>query len=376
MAQGLRQWLALPEPVITCSGTAALIVALQTLHQREPGRTGVIIPAYTCPLVALAVEFVPGLRVVVCDTLPGGFDFDPQRLAQLCSETTLAVMPTHLGGRVADVTAAVTVAKQCGAAVIEDAAQAMGAYTHGASVGLLGDIGFFSLAAGKGLTMYEGGVLFSQHPCLAAELRETAARLLPNIFWNVRRIAELLGYTFFYTPSGLRHVYGRQLRRKLAENNEVEAVGDYFSLADIPLHRPDNLRLRVAANALERLPAYLASGRKRAFERLAVLQGLKGVSIITDRAGADGVWPFFMLLLPSREQRDDALRQLWTSGQGVSKLFVHALPDYDYLTPELKYGPECCNARDFSARMLTVTNTHWLDDKNFNLICETLRGSL
>ena len=45
--------------------------------------------------------------------------------------------------------------QSCGAMVIEDAAQALGASFGGRSVGLHGDIGFFSLAVGKGLTTYE-----------------------------------------------------------------------------------------------------------------------------------------------------------------------------------------------------------------------------
>lgn len=70
------------------------------------------------------------------------------------------------------------VAHDCGAAVIEDAAQGLGAFFGGRSVGLSGDIGFFSLAVGKGLTTYEGGVLFSRDPDLHAELQGTASRVL------------------------------------------------------------------------------------------------------------------------------------------------------------------------------------------------------
>ena len=375
--RGLRQWLGLPQPIIACSGTASLVVALTTLRRLKPDRTEVVVPAYTCPLVALAAALVPGLRVIACDTLPGGFDFDPAALDALCDAGTLAVVPTHLGGRVADVAAAVSIAGQCGAAVIEDAAQAMGAFSDGASVGLAGDIGFFSLAVGKGLTMYEGGVLFSRDPALATELRDTAGRLLrPGLLWNARRVAELLGYALVYRPDRLGLVYGRHLRKKLAERNEVEAVGDYFTPADVPLHRPDILRLRVAANALERLPGYLDAGRKRALERLTELRRLNGATVVADRAGGDGVWPFFMLLFPRGEQRDRALDALWQKGFGVSKLFVHALPDYAYLAPMLEPGPESPNARDFAARTLTVTNSHWLDDATFHRIVDILRSCL
>src|SRR2546427_8158285 len=55
LATALAQWLGVPAVQLECSGTSALMVALQTLRRLAPGRSEVIAPAYTCPLVALAV---------------------------------------------------------------------------------------------------------------------------------------------------------------------------------------------------------------------------------------------------------------------------------------------------------------------------------
>ncbi len=377
--QALERWPCLPGPILTCSGTAALVVALKTLFRRAPERNTVIAPAYSCPLVPLAAALVPGLRVAVCDTLPGGFDLDPLQLDELCGKNTLAVLPTHLGGRVADAGLAVSVAARCGAYVIEDAAQALGAFAaDGNSVGLAGDVGFFSLAAGKGLTTFEGGVLVSRDPALRAELAGVARETLPSsLFWTLRRNLELLGYGLLYNPLGLRLAYGRNLRQKLDRGDEAGAVGDYFTLANIPLHGLDGLRGRVAANGLARLPAFLAAGKERAKARRQRLAGLKGAVVLADPPGADGVWPFFMLLLRSREQRDRALQKLWRAGLGVSKLFVRALPDYDFLRPLFQgREPDCPNARDLAARMLTISNTPWLDGAAFERIAGTLENGL
>jgi dTDP-4-amino-4,6-dideoxygalactose transaminase len=375
--EGLGSWLDLPDPLPASSGTAALTVALQTLRHRLPERREVIIPAYTCPLVALAVGSVPGLRLLACDLLPRSIDLDPDKLEALCTERTLAVVPTHLGGRVADVEAARRIAARSGALVIEDAAQALGALAHGRSVGLNGDIGFFSLAAGKGLTTYEGGLLFSRRSDLRADLAaRAAATLRPRPLLSLRRVLELLGYAFFYTPARLWYVYGRQLRLALKAGDELAAVGDVFSPADIRLHSLDGLRLRVAANALERLPGYLDQGRIRAAGRLALLRGLDGVVALTDKSGFSGIWPFFMLILPDKEARDRVLRQLWPAGVGVSKLFARALPDYDFLASFARNPLDCPQARALADRMLTVTNTHWLDDETFSLILDQIRRSL
>lgn len=78
---GLRDWLGIPEPIMACSGTAAFVVALRTLAAAT-GRAASSSPAYTCPLVPLAVRLA-GLRAVACDTLPGGFGIDPGALGAL-----------------------------------------------------------------------------------------------------------------------------------------------------------------------------------------------------------------------------------------------------------------------------------------------------
>ncbi|MFP3408951.1 DegT/DnrJ/EryC1/StrS family aminotransferase, partial [Pseudomonas sp. SIMBA_065] len=86
-----------------------------------------------------------------------------------------------------------------GAAVIEDAAQAMGALDDGQSVGLKGDVGFFSMALGKGLTTAEGGVLFSRDPVLHQALHRQSRQDLPfSLRWELQRSAELWGYALLY----------------------------------------------------------------------------------------------------------------------------------------------------------------------------------
>ena len=94
LAQSLARQFSIPLPALPCSGTAALIIALRVLQQRMPGRTRLIVPAYTCPLVALAAHYCPPLRVVPCDLQPASIDLDEQHLKQLCDDSTLAVVVT------------------------------------------------------------------------------------------------------------------------------------------------------------------------------------------------------------------------------------------------------------------------------------------
>lgn len=374
LAPALARQLSIPLPALPCSGTAALVIALRVLQQRMPGRTRLIVPAYTCPLVALAAHYCPPLRVVPCDLQPNSIDLDEQHLAQLCDESTLAVVVTHLAGRVADVDSAQRIAGAVGAAIIEDAAQAMGALDDGRSVGLKGDVGFFSMALGKGLTTAEGGVLFSRDPVLHQALHRQCRQDLPfSLRWEAQRSAELWGYALLYRPSGLYYVYGKALRAALAHGDEVAAVGDDFSVNDIPLHHLGGYRRRVGAAALARLPDHLQQGRARALRRAARLNALPGVSVIMDRPGQQGTWPFLMVMMPSAHARDVAMAQLWTSGLGVTRLFIHALPDYPDVAPLLEPGNPITQAQAFAHRSLSISNSHWLTDEHFEQILARLK---
>jgi len=370
LADDVAALLGTPPLQLACSGTASLLIALTALRELQPQRRRVVVPAFTCPLVAIAVQQA-GLELELCDLRHGHYDMDPAALRAACNERTLAIVPTHLAGRVADVDDALAVARRVGAYVIEDAAQALGARRNGVSVGLAGDVGFFSLAAGKGLSIYEGGLLLARDPSLRERFARTAARLVPRSFgmeWK-RRI-ELLGYTALYQPWGLRLAYGNPLRRALRRGDPVAAVGDDFPLT-IPLHRVGRWRQAVGAHAAARLPAFLDQLSAQAQRRLPRLRRIDGVELLDDPAGAHGIWPFLLLLLPDQKRRDAALDQLWSSGYGVSRLFIHALPDYAYLAGIVP-AQKVPHARDFAARSLTIGNSPWMTDADFEAVCAVL----
>ncbi len=359
------EFLQLPEVEITCSATAALVITLSCLAQYQPQRKTVIIPAYTCPLVALAIHHC-GLRIQLCDLQVDSIDFDIEQLASLINDDVLAVVPTHLGGRVTDVQTIKQLVQNHQITVIEDAAQAMGA-----DVGHDGDVVIFSLAAGKGLTMYEGGLLATQDGQLRDQLQKTASKLLPwQTKWEVQRTIELLGYTALYHPFGLHFVYGIGRRKALRQQQLITAVGDDFDFA-IPMHQVGKWRQNVAANAFARLPSFLHLLQQQALQRIEQLSNIVGVEVIQDKHG-QGVWPFLMLLLPTAQQRDAVMNKLWVSPLGVTRLFIHTLPQYDYLQPIVP-AINMPNAQAFAERMLTITNSLWLTEAQFAQICDVIQ---
>lgn len=374
LAMAAAGWLGTDDALLTGSGTAALVVALEALKTLAPRRRTVAVPAYTCPLVPLAVVRA-GLVPVPVDLVPGHFDLDPDALAAAVDTDTLAVLPTHLAGQVADVDAARAVAARHGAFVIEDAAQAFGAARGRVRVGLAGDIGLFSFGVGKGLTIYEGGLLVARDPAVRASLRDAAARLLrPHPLHETKACIELLGYAALYRPSLLGLVYGRPLRRALARRDVIAACRDDVGLG-IPLHRPGRWRTRVGVRALARLRAVHASDGERAARRVAALEALPGVRVCRGVPGSIPVWPYLLVQLPDEPRRDAMLERLWASGLGVGRLFAHALPDYPFLRGVVP-ATAVPQARAFAACTLTISNSPWLDDARFARIVDVLRQTL
>jgi dTDP-4-amino-4,6-dideoxygalactose transaminase len=366
---GLARFLGVPEMQIECSGTAALVIALKALKRRS-SRKSVVIPAYTCPTVLLAIKQA-GLAIRLCDIQRDNFAFDADALRDCTGSDTLCVVPTHLGGLVSDLTDTLEIAKQAGAFVIEDAAQSLGATWRGEPVGTYGDVAVFSLSVGKGLTLFKGGFLVARDPDIRAALRETAAQIVPrNTAAEAVHCVELLGYRCFYNPLGLHFTYGRNLRRWLAGGQPERAIGDVFE-GPIPIHRVSELRKNVGARALPRLRKWISESSARARTRVAMLETIPGIDIVRDLTGSEGTWPFIMVLFREEQHCTAALAKLWTAGLGVTKLFMRALPDYDFLKPGVP-AASVPNARRIAALHLTISNSSWLNDNDFARICEVI----
>jgi len=368
LEQKIADFVGIDEVQIECSGTAALVVALEALKTISDKKY-VVISAYTCPWVALAV-IKANLIPVLADSKPGHFDFCENSLKSVVNNQSLAVVHTHLAGRVADVCRTIEIARGVGAFVIEDAAQSMGGQLNGRAVGTFGDVGFFSLGVGKGLTIFAGGVVMSNSPRIRQALRQAGKALAPNHFLESRRILELLAYYLLYRPVGMGLAFGQHLRRALKRGNLIEAVGDDCSF-DFSVHQVGNWRKKVGAKAAERLPNYLALTRSLAKARLRRLNAIPNINVLADVGGGEGVWPFFIIRMPNEVLRDAVLSSLWDKGLGVGRLFIHALKDYGYLAPYFK-NAQTPNAQQFASQTFIITNCIWLSEHDFAKICEVI----
>ncbi len=155
------------------SGSDALLLALMALDI-GPGDE-VIVPSFTFFATASCVSRV-GAKIVFVDIDPKTYNISPQAFEAAVTTRTRAVIPVHLFGQCAAMDEICKIADRYRIAIIEDAAQAIGAAHLGRQAGSWGDIGCLSFYPTKNLGgMGDGGMLVCQDDALAAKLRLLAS---------------------------------------------------------------------------------------------------------------------------------------------------------------------------------------------------------
>jgi dTDP-4-amino-4,6-dideoxygalactose transaminase len=110
-------------------------------------------------------------RPVFVDIHPDTFNFDERQLEAAITSRSRAIMPVHLFGLPAKMDDVLEIARKHGLAVIEDAAQAIGARWKEMRIGGLGTCGCFSFFPSKNLGgAGDGGMITTNDPQLAHRL--------------------------------------------------------------------------------------------------------------------------------------------------------------------------------------------------------------
>lgn len=152
------------------SGTDALLMALMA-EGVGPGDEVVTTP-FTFFATAGCIHRV-GARPVFVDIDPLKYNIDPAGVERAVTGRTRAILPVHLFGHMAKMDPIMEVARARGIAVIEDAAQAIGAEYAGRRAGSIGDYGCFSFFPSKNLGCFgDGGMIVTRDGERAARLRK------------------------------------------------------------------------------------------------------------------------------------------------------------------------------------------------------------
>jgi perosamine synthetase len=178
-----------PHAVAMASGTAALHVALRAL--RIGRGDAVLVPAITFIAPANAVCYA-GAAPIFADVDPVTWQLEPRELERClrerCTRTRegfvlrddgarlRALIAVHVLGHPAPLRELRALAREHGLALLEDAAEALGARCDGEPVGSAGEIACFSFNANKTVTAGGGGMLVTGDAALAARARYLAAQ--------------------------------------------------------------------------------------------------------------------------------------------------------------------------------------------------------
>jgi len=293
-------YVGVPHAVATVNGTAALHVALLAAGVK-PGDE-VLVPALTFIATANAVSYC-GAQPVFLDSEDVSWGLDAGKMADFLSRecavkdgqvinratgrVVRAVLPVHLYGHPFDVDAVLEVAGRYPLAVVEDAAEALGARYRGRAVGCDGLVSCLSFNGNKIITTGGGGMVLTRDEKVAARVRRLTTQARTDA---IEYIHEETGYNYRLT----------------------------------------NLQAALGVAQLEQLDGFVEGKRATAAHYREALGGVPGVTVVTEAPWARSTYWMTSVLLDERRCPDvrALLRQLTSDGIGARPIWrpLHLQP--------------------------------------------------
>jgi len=315
---------------ISCSnGTVALHLALAGLGI-GPGDE-VICPTLTYVASANCVTYC-GATPVFVDSEPFTWNMDAAAVERAVTARTRAIVAVHLYGHPVDMDRIREIAAAHGLAVVEDAAEALGATYRGQPAGSLGDVATFSFYGNKTLTTGEGGMAVTNDGALA------------------RRMRQLRGQ-------------GQDLDRRY-----------WFPIVGFN-YRMTNVAAAIGLAQLERVDWHVGRRRRNAGEYRKRLAQSERFELSPEAPWAESSFWMSSVLVrdATRRDRDEIMARLATRGIDTRPFFfpMHVLPPYRDIASHA--FPV---ANDLSARGLNLPSGAALSDADISRVCEALEKTV
>lgn len=315
--------------VVTMNGTAALQLALVALGVGEGDE--VIVPSMTFISSVNAIKYV-GAIPVFADVDRETFVMDVNKVEELITEKTKAIMPVHIYGYPVEMDELNGIAKKYNLFVIEDATEALGTLYKGKLAGTLGDVGCFSFNGNKLITTGAGGMLITNNEELGKK-----AKYLSN------------------------------QTKTITENGAMyhEEVGYNF--------RMPNILAAMGVAQLEKVDEYLEVKRRNARLYNDLLKGVKGITLTKEVDYVDNCYWLYSILVEDdfRMSRDELLNVLKENGIQARPFFlpVHAMKPYS--------GSKCGDMNvtiDVSNRGINLPSSVSLTEEEVRIICDVIKN--
>lgn len=155
----LSEYLKVPNISLTSNGHMALEMAIQAFH--FPEGSEIITTPYTFISTTHAIVR-NGLKPVFCDIKMSDYTIDEEKIEELITEKTVAILPVHVYGNICNVEKIQEIAYKYSLKVIYDAAHAFGERYKGMPIGNFGNVSTFSFHATKVFNTIEGGAVVTE----------------------------------------------------------------------------------------------------------------------------------------------------------------------------------------------------------------------
>ena len=349
-------------------GRSGIIAACKALGLT---RAEIIVPAYTCNVVAEAVV-VSGNQPVFVDIDLADFNTNVCTVKDALTRRTRAIIATHMYGYPIDIEAIRAAVGDNRVAIIEDAAL-LGPLNPGpGGNGLQGDITIFSFSPGKHLYAVAGGIVVTNSAELYEKLRAYRDREMHGLPWSVwaKRFARFLnGYvmlnaSLFEIWNRINEAGSMQRARNALGLAQVVMPGDYATaFADF--------QGRVGLRQLHKFDAVLDRHRAWAEYYDRELHGIPGISLPPIITGAT-----YALYTIRVERRDEIgfRERMQAKGIEVGTAFDYVVP---YLKPYRSYAKGTYPQAERAAReVMNLPNYAGLSAAGGQYIAEETRNAL
>lgn len=324
----LIDYLGVPEMSLFVNGHMALEMAIHALGLRCEGGEVITTPfTFVSTVHAITRN---GLKPVFCDIKPDDYTMDPNKIEELITDKTVAIIPVHVYGNICDVEAIDKIAKKHDLKVIYDAAHAFGVKYKGIGVGNFGDAAMFSFHATKVFNTIEGGGVVYHDRKYRSKLHD-----LKNF-----------------------GIHGQ---------NDVTGIGGNAKM--------DEFRAAMGICNLRHIDEYIDARRIVAERYNERLRGVPGIYVSNQQENVSPNYSYYPVYFEENvfgKNRDRVFEELADSDIYARKYFYPAINELSCYKNE--YPQNTPIAHDVSMNILTLPMYEGLELENVDKICDIILG--
>ncbi len=323
--KSFAEYIGVKHALSCCNGTVALHLALLALGI-GPGDE-VIVPTLTYVATANAVRYT-GATPVLADSERDTWNIDPEKIEELITSKTKAIIPVPLYGHPCDMDPIIGIAKKHNLYVVEDAAEALGSEYKGKKCGSIADISTFSFYGNKTITTGEGGIIVTNDDAVAKKVKLLKGQGMDP---DKRYWFPVVGYNY----------------------------------------RMTNIEAAIGLAQLENIEKFISKRKLIAKWYNEHLKGIKGITLPVEKDyGVHSYWMYSILIDEGFGlSRDEVMDLLAKSGVETRPFFypMHIMPVYTENSSRLK------NAEAVAAKGINLPTFYEIEEDDVKFLSGVIR---